>query len=175
MLEALKKKLAIYQTRRLLRNRKSLEIPFNGFFRNTNSVLLIMPTDNKLFEDAYEIINFLLEQNKDLTVFLCEENLNYLTMRKHFKAFTYSEEDKSFIKLPSRNFLDKINRLSFDMVIDLNSDLELFLAISANFVNSKIRVGYVNEFSDMFYNFQIPKERNNEISQRNLLNSLKMF
>ena len=64
---------------------------------------------------------------------------------------------------------------SFDIVIDLNIEENLFYSAAANIFKSEFRIGFVKNDSDLYYNFQIPHEINNEFSYRNLLNSLAMF
>ena len=50
--------------------------------------------------------------------------------------------------------------MSFDMVIDLNSEFNLSISQLISLLPSKYKVGFSSEFSDWFYNIQFNLSKN---------------
>jgi hypothetical protein len=66
--------------------------------------------------------------------------------------------------------------VQFNVSIDLNRKDNLFHSYSVCVVKTRLKIGFVKNDSDKFYNLQIINHEDNpEISYENFLNCLKMF
>ena len=92
-----------------------------------------------------------------------------------YASLIIRDTDKTKIGLPNKELIGKIKKHTFDLVLDLNIEDDVFASAIANIPLSDFRIGFIKENADYFYNFQIPNEINREKSYKNLLNSLRMF
>jgi hypothetical protein len=148
---------------------------FKDFFKNSSSILLIIPQDKDIWNFLKPIFKYLKSTEKEISIMLPEDQLSSFMLGRKSKSITFNKNYISKLNLPNKTFIEKLSAYSFDIIIDLNLEENLFYSAAANIIKSKFRVGFVKSDSDLYYNFQIPKEINNEISYRNLLNSLTMF
>lgn len=149
---------------------------YSDFFTNSKSVLVILPNDTiKLSIDIVNILRFIVIHKKKL--FLIYRNVlqNYLPTDYEYASLIVRDTDRTKLGLPTREFKKKIEKYSFDLVIDLNGENDIFASAISNIPSADFRIGFVKKNSDLFYNCQIPSEINSEKSHRNLLNSLRMF
>ena len=148
---------------------------FKGFFKNSTKILLIIPDNHENWNYLKPIIKFLKDSEKEISIFLPESGLSSFPVKRKLRPITFGEKEISKLNLPVKALQVKLASQSFDITIDLNIEENLFYSAAANYVKSDFRIGFVKNDSDLFYNFQIPCEINNEISYRNLLNSLTLF
>ena len=148
---------------------------FTNFIKNSTNILLILPGDQESWNSLMQIFDFLLKSQKKLSLFLPENLFASMPLKQKVQSLTYNNNDVSRFHLPGRSLSRKLRYHSFDVIIDLNIEENLFYSAVANLVKSNFRIGFKKNDSDLYYNFQIPYEINNEISYRNLLNSLTMF
>ncbi len=149
---------------------------FDKFFTKSKSVLVILPNEaTKLSLAIVDILRFVVIHQKKM--FLIHRNVlrNYLPTDYEYASLIVRDTDKTKLGLPTVDFQKKIKKYSFDLVIDLNTENDIFASTTSNIPSSDFRIGFIKKNSDLFYNYQIPNEINSEKSHRNLLNSLRMF
>jgi hypothetical protein len=176
MIDTIKNKIA----RRILNNKylapKSSQVDFNKFYSNAMDFILIMPSDDLDFHNSMEVVKSLTKGNLLLTIVVPEYKYSLLQNKSKLRPITYTKNDINFFNLPSQKLLDEIGAKSFDILIDLNRNENLFCSALSKVVDAEYKVGFTKLNSDRYYNFQIEANKiNSEISYRNLLNSLKMF
>ena len=167
--------LSLILLKKKLKKKTVEQSNFNNFIKNSNNILLILPDDKANWDFLIQIFDFLLKSEKQLFLFLPENQFSSMPMKQKVQSLTYNDNDVSRLNLPRRSLSRKLKYHSFDVIIDLNIEENLFYSAVANLVKSNFRIGFKKNDSDLYYNFQIPYEINNEISYRNLLNSLTMF
>jgi hypothetical protein len=175
MLEKLKERVGTFLLIRQLKRNVTVEINFNNFISSSNSILVICPEEPADFQFASEIGSYLLSIGKSVTVFLPEYKLNVLSIKNKVKSLTYGSNDISWLGLPAKEFRRNLETFACDVAIDLNLKDSLFASATTNYIKSKFKIGFVKSNSDLYYNFQLPNQINNENSYRNLLNSFRMF
>jgi len=175
MIDKPKKMLSRVLLKRQLKKKSVEQSSFNNFITNSSKILLILPEDKANWDSLKQIFDFLIKSKKDLYFFLPENQFSSMPLKQNVQSLTYTENDISRLYLPGRSLSRKLRYHSFDVIIDLNTEENLFYSSVANLVKSNFRIGFIKNESDLYYNFQIPCEINNEISYRNLLNSLTMF
>ncbi|MCF6268083.1 MAG: hypothetical protein L3J41_00030 [Melioribacteraceae bacterium] len=176
MIKKIKLKLAEYLAKKKFSRKQSSEKNFQKFFSESKQILIILPkSNNSLVEEAIEIIRFLSIHKKELFIIQSKDQFSYLPNDFKYSSLIISDDDKTKIGLPNKELISKIKKHTFDLVIDLNRENDIFSSAIANIPLSDFRIGFVKVGADYFYNFQIPNEINPEKSYRNLLNSLRMF
>ena len=176
MIRKITLKLAVYFAKKKFAKKQSSEKNFQRFFSESKQILIILPTSqNAMVDEAIEIVRFLAIHKKELFIIQSKDQFSYLPNDFKYSSLIIHDEDKTKIGLPNKELISRIKKHTFDLVIDLNRDTDIFSSAMANIPLSDFRIGFVKENADYFYNFQIPNEINPEKSYRNLLNSLRMF
>lgn len=152
------------------------EKQFSTFFKKSFSFVVILPEEDNDFNHCFEVLRFLDNQRKTFTLFMPEFKVSLLPQIYRQKAISYTLEDISKLKLPSKKLTEKMHAINAQAVIDLNRVDNVFYSVIANMVDSPIRIGFKKTNSDKFYNVQIENNSENpEISYKNFLNCLQMF
>ena len=176
MIKTIKSKIALtIAKKKYSRNQGALK-DFKKFFSESKRVLVLLPVSvGDIVTEAIEILRFFSIHKKELFVIHLKEQNRYLPTDFKYASLTISNNDKTKLGLPNNELKKKIKKHTFDLVLDLNRDKNIFASSIANIPLSDFRIGFIKENSDSFYNFHIPNENIPEKSYRNLLNSLRMF
>ncbi|MBU0558546.1 MAG: hypothetical protein KJ799_03195 [Bacteroidetes bacterium] len=175
MFEKIAKKIGRFLLHRFLAKQIKEELNFNLFLANSAKVLFVLPENDQDFRQAFDMIRYFQSKKKNITLFLAGHRFNLLGELIKLKTILYDAEDITKTNLPGKSLESKLKNLEFDIVIDLNYSQNVFFTSVSNLPQSKYKIGFKKEFSDKYYNFQVPFKINSEISYGNLLNSLKMF
>jgi hypothetical protein len=176
MLEFLKEKIAGKVIEKRLRDQSFESHTFTGFFNSSYSFFVAMPEDDRDFTYSLSVLNFLAENKKSAMILVRDFKVSLLPQRFKARAIEYSEKDITNWKLPARRLIEKVTEMQFNASIDLNRKDNLFHSYIANIIKAPLKIGFVKNGSDKFYNFQIINHGDNpEISYQNFLNCLKMF
>ncbi|HKI79707.1 MAG TPA: hypothetical protein VKA26_14295 [Ignavibacteriaceae bacterium] len=176
MIKYFKEKIANFIVNRKLKKKDTNHQSFSKIFQRAFNILVIMPENEEDFNQSMEVLKFLDEQGKHITVFSYDFRRSLIDQKYRPATIEYGLIDVSKLKLPSKKLVNKLSDKSFDAVIDLNRGKNLFCSFSGNLVKSSMRVGFKKSNSDKFYNIQInDNEDNPKISYKNLLNCLQMF
>jgi len=107
---------------------------------------------------------------------LPEHKYNLIPDKEKFRFISFLPHQISRFYLPEKNLVLRLNAKEYDVVIDLNRTENIFFSAIANIVKSKIRVSFVKEFSENYYNLQIINKKNDsEASYKGFLSYLRMF
>ena len=133
----------------------------NNFIINTNSkkqdfdsILIIFPVDQDEFDVAkYSFRKLISNSTKKYTYLI--NNIYY--NNSHFMGTTYGFnyfKKKNKIIINNNFYSDNIMDEKFDMIIDLNCQFFLDVAMLVNQIQSNYKVCLKDEYSDWFYNLQ---------------------
>lgn len=176
MITKIKVRLAEYFAKKKFARKQKSEKNFQKFFSESKQILILLPKSNdSLVEEAIEIIRFFAIHKKELFIIQSKDQFSYLPNDFKYSSLIINDDDKTTIGLPNIELINRVKKHTFDLVVDLNREIDVFSSALANIPLSDFRIGFVKKDSDYFYNFQIPNEINPEKSYRNLLNSLRMF
>ncbi len=176
MIKNIKENLAEYFAKKKFSRKQNSEKNFQKFFSESQQILILLPTSkDSLVEEAIEVIRFFAIHKEDLFIIQSKDQFSYLPNDFKYSSLIINDEDKTKIGLPNKELINRIKKHTFDLVLDLNRDIDVFSSAMANIPLSDFRIGFLKKDADYFYNFQIPNEINPEKSYRNLLNSLRMF
>ena len=149
---------------------------FSSAFKNSNSILVLMPEDDKDFQYAIDILVFLEKLKKDILILTNDYRVSLLPLHFRSKALGYGIKDINKIDLPSKGLFSKLLKKQYNALLDLNRKEQLFYTFVSGIVSAAVSIGFAKGFADRVYNIQIVNsETNPKISYENLLNCLKML
>jgi hypothetical protein len=149
---------------------------FSYAFKNSNSILVLMPEKKKDFQYSTDILVFLEKLKKEIFILTNDYRVSLLPVHFRNKALGHGLKEINKIDLPSKGLLSKLLKKEYDVVLDLNRQEQLFYTYVSGVMNAAVSIGFANSFADKVYNIQIANsETNPKISYENLLNCLKML
>ena len=149
---------------------------FSSAFKSSNSFLVLMPVDNKDFQYAVNILDYLEELKKDYSILTFDYRVSLLPLRFRERALGHGIKDINKIDLPSRRLISNLTKKKYDALLDLNRKEQLFYTYVSGIVSASVSIGFAKSFADKVYNIQIANsETIPKISYENLLNCLKML
>jgi len=121
---------------------------------NIQSVLMIFPVEEEDFNVAKYCFKSLFSGSHIRYTYLIS-NVFYSSIR--FKGdmygFNYIKKKNKVILNDNFKSENTINK-EFDVIIDLNSNFMLDIAMIINKLKSNYKIGFKNKYSDFFYNIQ---------------------
>lgn len=176
MIEAIKEQAARFILKKRAAQKGFNQRSFSSVFQKSFSFLVLMPADDKDFRLSSPVLEYLREQKKNIVVLTNDFRISLLPTYFKANAVEYGIKDVTKLKLPSRNIINKLTNMRFDVIIDLNRQEEIFYTYITKALNVPVKIGFVNSDSDNYFNMQIANSKNEpEISYNILLNCLKMF
>ncbi len=176
MFESIKKKLAEYVVRKNIANVETIHQPFNQVLSKSISFLVIMPDNDEDFYHSMNIIRYLEIHKKNVTIFAKDHKINLIPDKHKLRFIENNISDITRLGLPSKAMREKLSKLEYQVIMDLNRQENLFSSMVANLIRSRVRVGFSKPGADKYYNFHFAfDEPLAEISYKNFLNCLQMF
>jgi hypothetical protein len=149
---------------------------FSYAFKNSNSILVLMPEGDKDFQYSTDILVFLEKLKKEILILTNEYRVSLLPLHFRSKALGHGLKEINKIDLPSKGLLSKLLKKKYDVVLDLNRQEQLYYTYVSGIMSAAVSIGFAKSFADKVYNIQISNsETNPKISYENLLNCLKML
>jgi len=176
MIATLKEQAARFIVRKKIPQKDFHQREFSSIFTKTYTFLILMPLDEKDFRLVFPILEYLREQRKNIIVLTNDFRISLLQPYFKTNAIEHGIKDITKLNLPSKNLLNKLSNMRFDVIIDMNRKEVLYYSFIAKSLNAQVKIGFVRSDSDKYFNFQVVNNQNDpEISFQNLLNCLKMF
>jgi len=175
LLDHLKKQFALYvSSKRFLKDLSSLH--FNGFIDKSSSFLVLMPEQDEDFQEAIEVVKYLITRHKSISLFLRDYRVSLLQLHERIHHIEYGIHDFNKLYLPGKQIIDEIRHRKYEVLLDLNIKENIYCTIAAIAADCNYKIGFKRQEPAGCYNFQIINNENNSaFSYRNLLNSLQMF
>ncbi len=176
MFENVKKKIGRYLLNKKYCKTDQLVINYNNTLVKSSDIFVIMPRDDQDFYHSLDLIKYLLNQGKRITLFLPEFKYSLIPEKDKYKFVSYHPQQTTRFFLPDKTLESLLKIKEFDIVIDLNRNEDLFYSAAANIVKSKVRIGFSRQFSESYYNLQY-MDKNNQLDTiyNGFLGFLKMF
>jgi len=174
--ENLKKKLGQF----LALRKYGLQVKEQKSFKNVLSgnydFLLLMPEDEEQFRASFEVIEFLVKQQKNVNLLIRDFRVSLIRKKEKLGIIDYGINDFTKLYLPSKRICEVMAEKKIDIVIDLNLEDNVYCCVAAAHSNAGFHIGFKKGKTDKFFNLlYINNENNPAFSYRNLLNSLQMF
>ena len=153
--------------------------PLTTFFTGAKNVLVVLPTG---YEEAiiagdalHAFRNRLMHLN--LTVVHTSTRATSLSDFPRSEVIRIDPENINKLSLPRKELLQRIMHREYDAAVDLNLDFVLHTAYICKASRARVRVGFVHQWSDLFFNvqFNIDKQRTPQVVYEKFAACLAMF
>ncbi len=139
-------------------NKNEFIIDTSEVKQKINKVLLIFPNNEQDFKVAKYCFRNLSHNNEIEYYFLINNiYLNNFQFIGTIYGYNYISK-KNKVSINKNFFTDKIDKMKFDVIIDLNTNFILDIAMLNNRMKSNYKIGFKSEYSDLFYNIQFEIE-----------------
>ena len=124
---------------------------------NPEKILIIFPMDEPTFRVACYAFRDLGKDNvhKKQFIFIVKEQFKDLFHLRIGNSMYINHSDKDTIVAGQKLLLQSLNQNKFDIIVDLNPTFQLAISRFISLLDSKMKVGFVSDFSDRFYNIQL--------------------
>ena len=121
------------------------------------SVLIVFPMDEPSFRVACYAFRDLRKKDGQKTkfIFLVKEQFEDLFHLRMGDTMLIRNSDKYTILSDEKSVLQALKQYKFDIIVDLNPEFHLGISRLISFLTSDMKVGFVSDFSDRFYNIQL--------------------
>jgi len=157
MLTGVRRSIGLRLSRFRFRHSQNPVLSFTRAFSEAHEVLVVMPLDRSQLLNSVLMIELLKKSFK-------EENLTFVTgendqelrrMMPRSQFINLFDSDITPLFLPRPVLLQKVQRKSYDLSLDLNLDFLLPSAYICKASNARVRIGIAREGADVFFNFQM--------------------
>jgi hypothetical protein len=106
-----------------------------------------------------------------------QDIVSYLPDHRGFNVVTYTGEELNTWYLPRPGLLRKMKKSTFDVALDLNVRFALPSSFLCRASQAPLRIGFVKQYADSFYNFQVQTGPSSNLTQvySQLLKCIEMF
>jgi ADP-heptose:LPS heptosyltransferase len=138
------------------------------FLKNSKSILICAPFAYEEFMAALPALNDIIGKFTDcrLSLIVLHNFRNWLNPPERGKIITIVPEDANFFKFPRKSLRRYIQRESYDLAIDLNLGGILFSSILCSVCGANLRVGFANQRSEYFFNFQVLPRPDSDVQDK---------
>ena len=121
------------------------------------SVLIVFPMDEPSFRVACYAFRDLRKKDGQKTnfIFIVKEQFEDLFHLRMGDTMFIRHSDQYTILSDEKLVLQALKQYKFDIIVDLNPEFHLGIARLISFLTSDMKVGFVSDFSDRFYNIQL--------------------
>jgi len=171
---SLKNKIAQrYAANRAKRIKKVIN--FNDAVKMSRTAVFLMPRMSMEFYLARAVVESFLRYFRRVVLVVTENMRELATYRS--EVIVVSQADESWLKLPSRDLVARIQHENFDIAFDLSHSNDIFMSYLCRKSEAKVTVGFAKENCDYFYDMQIriPLETDVKKAYDILSRTIKMF
>lgn len=124
---------------------------------NPENILIVFPLDEPSFRVACYAFRDLGKNNvqKRKFIFIIREQFRELFHLRIGDSMFIKHSDKDIILSGEKLLLQSLKQNKFDIIVDLNPTFQLAISRFISLLNSEMKVGFVSDFSDRFYNIQL--------------------
>jgi ADP-heptose:LPS heptosyltransferase len=161
------------------RSTQDAVIAFTDSVTSARSVLVIMPLDQGITPPGQPVLEYLERTyaQENVTLITHEADLALTRRLPRSTVIRMTASDITPVLLVRKEFLERVMVKPFDLALDLNLDFLLPSAYICKASKARVRVGFVRERSEGYYNFTVnanPSLRRDEVYGR-LTRYLQMF
>jgi len=179
MLENLRLHLGSSYARFHFRAVKDPVVRFTESFTDSRRPIVFLPELSGEASVIGGVLKFLGERFHTSKVFLVARKsvVSYLPDLRGFNVITFSEEELNTWYVPRSDLLRKMKKSTFDVALDLNVRYALPSSFLCRASQAPLRIGFVKQDADCFYNFQIQTGPSTNPTQAyaQLLKCIEMF
>lgn len=179
MLDAARLRIGLWYSRFHFRKSKDTLFEFTDAIRRARRVLVVLPRTAKDPASLQWMLRSLVDRfaQGSMTIVARQEFFSWLASDKRYEILAYENKDMGRWFTPGDELLRKLKKSTFDVAIDLNPDFDLFSAFVCRASLAPIRVGFVKDNADVFYNLQIQVGKGSGLAgaYRSFVRCMEMF
>jgi ADP-heptose:LPS heptosyltransferase len=180
VLEGLRQRVGLLSARFQFRKSRDPVLNFPEAFARSRRALVIFPESPSQTEASTAVVKFLAEQyGNDSVVVVARKDLRpALASAPFVTVLTYDpKRDLNAWFIPRKALIRRTVGTPFDLVVDLNVGLTVTSAFLCRRSEAPIRLGFVKDHGDRFYNVQVqPRDAvPGSLPYRELIRCLEMF
>lgn len=176
MFDDLRRKIAHYNIRHKYLKNSTTPIQFNKIVSNSNTIFIILPNNKQELDYSLDIIDYLVMNDKQVTLFVLFENRDAIAKYVNATILTFNSISVTKFFLPNKSLIQKLKTLKFDVVLDLERNENTFISAIANIVQSNVRIGFKKNRSESYYNLLVQNlDQNIGSNYDNMFNTIKML
>lgn len=179
MLEQTRLHIGTSYARFHFRSERDPIVRFTEAISQARKPIVFLPENSTEASAVEGVLKFLGQRfHTSKVVLVARKNvISYLPDLRGFNVATFSEEELSAWYVPRTDLLRKMKKSTFDLALDLNIRFALPSSFLCRATQAPLRIGFVKQYADNFYNFQVHTEPSNNLTQvySQLLKCIEMF
>tara|TARA_Y100001936_G_scaffold251965_2_gene309884 strand:- start:458 stop:994 length:537 start_codon:yes stop_codon:yes gene_type:complete len=136
---------------------------FSSMSTDSPHILIILPIDRDLISKSMTCISNIVDSLKGKNPkfsFIINNKIENKINFYNIETLTFDIGKNRSVK-NSKKILEKIYFEKYDIVIDLNIHFSFPISMLVNELRSKYKIGFVSDYSDLFYNIQLQTDKDN--------------
>ena len=135
-----------------------------------------MPNSDDELKQSERVFEFLLEQNKNLSVFTNADTFEHFRFKNQCRLVEFKADELTKLKLPNDVLKKRIESAEYKVCIDLCFEHVKFNMYVMGLIKSQYRIGIKDGEFDKYFNLLIDKANSSESDDYlSMISSLKMF
>ena len=130
---------------------------FSSIRSDSPRILIVLPIEQDLVSKSMRCVSSIVDSYKNKNAefsFIVNNRIEYKLNFYNIKTFLLNISKRGKIS-NSKKILDEIYFKKYDIIIDLNINFSFEISMLINQLRSKHKVGFVSNYSDLFYNIQL--------------------
>jgi ADP-heptose:LPS heptosyltransferase len=154
VLEQFRNYLGLQAARFVFRGMKDEARPMTNFFSGAKNVLIVLPVGYDDAIVASDALRKFRDTMKDVHLTVVHNSTRFTSLVDFPKCevIRLDPPDVNRFYLPTQGFLARLPKRGFDVALDLNVDFVLYSAYIFKASQAPVRVGFVHDQADVFYN-----------------------
>lgn len=160
MLESFRRSIGFQLARFHFRKNPDSVITFTEAISDARQALLIMPLGHMQLLPTVIVIELLKKRfrEENITIVTADGGHEVMRLLPHSPVVRILPTEVSVFFLPRHELVERVNKRTYDVAIDLNLDLLLPSAYICKESRARVRVGFAGKQADTFYNLQIKQD-----------------
>ena len=143
--------------------------------KNASKICVFTPTDQEEFESSKPILSRLdaiFPNGKNIFIIRPELQTKGISL-SNYESVLIDEEKRSLFGMPDKNIKNKLNKIDYDVVLDLSVNFNFDNLSLGWHTNSPLKISFSHPKREKFYNFII--RQGEETSNEHAFNSLGSY
>ena len=153
-------------------------IHVNKILNDAESIMVCFPDGFEEGVGAHKVLPYIRDRFPDgkITVFVSRINLEKVRKSPHIDNFiSLSEKDFNSFSLPSRDLINRVRWMGFDVAIDLHRSFHLPTAYLGYRSGAKLRIGLSHREVSPFFNFEIISMEDEKAQKEPLVSIIRVL
>ncbi|MFH0989138.1 MAG: hypothetical protein V1799_03880 [bacterium] len=179
MLESFRLQMGIHYARLRFHVGREPLVDFTDVVTRARRAVVFLPEMPNQLNILSDVNQYLIDRfHADKLMFVGRrEILSSMRESRKIETLGFSSQELNYWYVPRGELRQKMKKSTFDMALDLNISFAFPSAFLCRESLAPLRIGFVKDHADDFYNFQVKTNRANNLNQAytSLLRCLEMF